>query len=659
MITQTEISKKAETDYSKAFAMLEEKVLAVLQTYSNVERGSGHFSQITTALYEHAKKLVLEFLHLSSKEYVVIFCSPMAGEKLKQTIAAKNYYYLSSHDLGLPIGLRVLVVKKKDLPKGIPFQMGGGTVKLVSSKSLVLADVPERFEAGTPPVVNAITFAVALRIVGKFKSNPFQFNDELKETSAIDAILHVEQWVDLYGTELLSELQKTIIGRKTIVPVEGGEQRFINFDNAASTPAFLPVWNAACKAWRQPVSAQKNIVTEVKNICSGFFHAPQDSYDVVFCTNTTEAINIVARSMDNKDEAHIEPVVLNTRLEHHSNELPWRFLRKTKHIRLEVDNYGFINLQQLERLLREYNENHLHGRQRIRMVAVNGASNVLGSYNDLRSIATIAHKYKAQILVDGAQLVAHRRLDLLNDGIDFLAFSGHKMYAPFGSGALIARKGLLSYNKKTLDEIKASGEENIVGIAAIGKSMDLLQRTGMDNIRDEEQELTRYALQAMSGMKGVKLFGIKDVHDIRFADKGAIITFRVKGVPHNLVAKELAEIGGIGVRTGCFCAHLIVKQLMSITLLRGKVAELFLKLLPTVDTGTLPGVVRISFGLGNDANNIDQFVQTMQRITSTKRNYFQRFTAYMQNGTIILPETETEKQIKEFINLSVDRIFRL
>lgn len=658
MITQTILQKKVESDYLKAFSILEEKIYAVLQTYSNVERGSGHHSLVTTALYEQAREIVLEYLHLDPQKYVVIFCSPLWSEKLKLTLKSTHYYYLTSHDLGLPIGISVLAILKSDLPKGIPARMGGGTIKLVSARSLVLADIPDRFEAGTPPVVNAIAFALALRIIGKFKANPFQVSDDLKLNSTPESVLHQDRWINSFEKELLNQLKQTVIGIDAHVPTSGGNTRFINLDNAASTPALEPVWETVCQTWRQTELSQKIIIAETKNICSKFFHAPSEKYDIIFCSNTTEAINIAAENL-NYDDTYIEPVILNTRLEHHSNELPWRYTKKASLIRLDVDANGFINHYKLESLLKAYNQSYKHGKKRIKLVAVTGASNVLGTFNDIRSIAVLAHQYNAQILVDGAQLAAHRKVDMLKEDIDFFAFSGHKMYAPFGSGALIVRKNTLNLTFESLEKIKASGEENVVGIAALGKAMNLLQRIGMNIISDEEHMLSRYALQSLLKFDNVKVYGLTDVNHPQFANRGAIITFKVKGAPHNLVAKELAELGGIGVRTGCFCAHLIVKRLMGITPFRGKMAEASLKLSPTTDTSSLPGIVRISMGFQNNSNDIEHFIDTMKVITSNYRNLFERFLAFMESGSPSLPKTKTGEQINDFVTRCKDSIFKI
>ena len=297
-------------------------------------------------------------------------------------------------------------------------------------------------------------------------------------------------WSSYSGRALL-ELRQTLIGRGVHVPTAEGTRPFINLDNAASTPTFAPIWDAVCRTWRQPGQVQSEIVQQVKSICADVLCAPAADYDVIFTPNTTEAINLVAESLRNEAEAGSEWVVLNTLLEHNSNELPWRTIPGVSLIRLPVDDEGFVDPDELEALLRAYNQEGRHGNQRIKLVAVSGASNVLGTYNDLGEISRIVHRYGARLLVDAAQLVAHRKVEMAGWGIDYLAFSAHKVYAPFGTGVLLARKGLLRFGPAELEVIRSSGEENAVGIAALGKALLLLQRIGLDVIREEEQALTR------------------------------------------------------------------------------------------------------------------------------------------------------------------------
>jgi selenocysteine lyase/cysteine desulfurase len=147
-----------------AFSDLEIRLYAALETYSNVHRGSGHFSAVTTHLYELARNIVLEYLHLSKSKYCIIFCTPARSEQLIKLLEPESLYCLSSKDIGLPIGVRALAIIKKSLPKGVPFQAGGGTARLVSPDYIVWSGIPDKFEAGTPAIINIIAFVQALKL---------------------------------------------------------------------------------------------------------------------------------------------------------------------------------------------------------------------------------------------------------------------------------------------------------------------------------------------------------------------------------------------------------------------------------------------------------------------------------------------------------------
>ena len=351
------------------------------------------------------------------------------------------------------------------------------------------------------------------------------------------------------------------------------------------------------------------------------------AYDVIFTSNTTEAINLAAESLRNESEPGIEPVVLNTLLEHNSNELPWRMVPGFSLIRLPVDAEGFVDLNELETLLCAYNQKGQHGKKRIKLVAVSGASNVLGVFNNLAEISRIVHRYGARLLVDAAQLVAHRKVEMEGCGIDYLAFSAHKVYAPFGTGVLVVRKGLLHFSPAELELIQSSGEENVGGIAALGKALVLLQRIGLDVIQEEEQALTGRALRGLAQIPGLKIYGIKDPDSPRFAQKGGVIVFRLKGIMANRVAKELAERGGIGVRSGCHCAHLLIKHLLNIPPLLEQFQGLILTLFPQV---ALPGLTRVSLGIENSEEDVDTLIHVLGKIARQPRTGANRHAVQQQ-----------------------------
>ncbi|HOW32539.1 MAG TPA: aminotransferase class V-fold PLP-dependent enzyme, partial [Bacteroidales bacterium] len=464
-------------------------------------------------------------------------------------------------------------------------------------------------------IINVIAFARALQLTSKYSKEIFGQAGTEKLSAA--EILYNDELSDIAGSELLEKFRQTLITFPDKVPTAGGEKPFINLDNGASTPTFLPVWEAFSKTLLCDGKVQQEVISEVKTICSRFIGAPLADYEMVFVSNATEAINLVAKNISRQLSQSEDFVVLNTYLEHNSNDLPWRMADGISVLRFPVDDDGFLDLKKLETVLCDYNEKGTFGKKRIRLLAVSGASNVLGTFNDLAEISRIAHHYGARLLVDAAQLVARRRVDMHNTGIDYLAFSAHKAYAPFGSGLLAARKELLNFTPAELENYKASGEENAAGIAALGKSLSFLQRIGIDLIEQEERTLTIQALKGLSAIPGVKVFGMKGPESPAFDRKGGVIVLSVKGIMPNVLARRLAEQGAIGVRYGCHCSHLLVKRLLRVSpgleKFQGIIARMFSRV-------NFPGVTRISIGIENSSSDIETFVNTLKTIVSNPRS---------------------------------------
>ena len=592
-----------------AFTELERGIYTSLEVYSNVHRGSGHNSIVTTYLFEKAREKVLKYMRLKSDRYVVIFCTPERASALKKMMVSGSYQSISSRDIGLPLGLVALAAQRKALPGGVPYQTGGGTTRLISPGWIIWAGTPDKFEAGTPAIINIITFARALMLISHFGEGAFQSSTAGKLTA--DEILHMDELEGYSGQKLLEELRQKLIGRNVLVSTLEGTRPFINFDNGASTPTFEPVWNAFRKTLSQSEEIRQEIIKEVRSVCSEMLGAPLSNYDVIFTSNTTEAINLAAQNLNLESVTDNEPIVLNTLLEHNSNDLPWRMFSNFSLVRMQVNADGFLDLNELNTILSDYNQTGHHGRKRIKLVAVSGASNVLGSFNDLEEISRIVHKYNAQLLVDAAQLVAHRKVQMGKCGIDYLAFSAHKVYAPFGTGVLVVRKGLLRFSQEELNLINSSGEENAAGIAALGKALLILQKIGLDLIQKEEQLLTERILRRMTEIKGIRVYGVKDPDSPLFARKGGVIAFDFKDKFPWKVAKTLAERGGIGVRYGCHCAHLLVKHLVGVPPFLEQFQGFLLRLFPRLN---LPGILRVSLGIENNEKEIDTFINVLKEI---------------------------------------------
>jgi selenocysteine lyase/cysteine desulfurase len=530
------------------------------------------------------------------------------------------------------------------LPRGVPFQTGGGTARLVAPDWVIWAKAPDKFEAGTPAIINVIAFAKALQLIQYFGKDAFRKVTWERLTAA--EILHQDELEEYSGRELLDGLRQTLIGQDVRVPTTDGLKSYVNLDNAASTPTFRPIWEAVWQSWLQPRQIQEQIVHDVRSICADVLGASLKSYDVIFTSNTTEAINLVAESLRNESEQDVKPVVVNTLLEHNSNELPWRMIPDASLIRLSIDMEGFIDLHELETLLSTYNQKGQHGKKRIQLVAVSGASNVLGVYNDLVEISRIVHQYGARLLVDAAQMVAHRKVQMEELGVDYLVFSAHKVYAPFGTGVLMTKKRLLHFNTAELNRIQSSGEENVGGVAALGKALLLLQRIGLDLIREEEQALTKRAVCDLARIPGLTMYGIQNPESPRFAQKGGVIVFTLKDRLATQIAQEVAEQGGIGLRAGCHCAHLLVKHLLNIPPWQARLQRVIVTLFPQL---SLPGVARLCLGIENTIEDVDTLIAALTKIA-------QQPPTKMGNP-FASTKTNIQKQMGEFAETAAQNVY--
>ncbi|WP_024772254.1 aminotransferase class V-fold PLP-dependent enzyme [Aquimarina macrocephali] len=631
-----------------AFAELERGVHAALETYSNVHRGSGHNSMVSSHLYEHARDIVLEYMGLNKDRYIVIFCSSKRTNSLTSQLKSGSYQFLTSLEIGLPLGITAVVVGKKALPKGTPSECGGGTARLVAAEWIIWNNGPDKFEAGTPAIVNVIAFSKALLLMKQYGKDIFKKLSQ-KDLS-VNELIYKDELEKYSGLELMKKLKQTLIGRGLIVPTMEGERQFVNLDNSASTPTFTPIWNTFREALRLPEKRRQEVVQEVKTICSEILGAPLENYDIIFTKNTTESINLVSENLINNPENDIDPVVLISLLEHSSNDLPWRMISQNSLIRLGVNEEGFIDLVELEKNLREYNLEYKYAKKRIKVVALSGASNVLGSCHNIKEVSSIVHKYGAKLLIDGAQVVAHLKVEVEKDGIDYMAFSAHKIYAPFGTGVLVVKKGLLNHNLNEKKRIQLSGEENIGGIASLGKALVLLQRIGMDVVHKEEQVLTKRILDGMSKIPGLTVFGVNDPKSPKFDDRIGVIVFETKGILHNKLAEEMFRKGGIGVRYGCHCAHLLVKKITGISPVLEQVQRIVLTVAPKTQ---LPGVVRVSLGIENTEEDVDILIEVLHKLIQQIKEK----PSGAQKKANSKAEADFQKQLDDFSQAAVKRVY--
>lgn len=410
-----------------------------------------------------------------------------------------------------------------------------------------------------------------------------------------------------------------------ITLLDGSHVLPINFDNGATTPAFRQARVCVCSSLQRYGSIGRGkgqnseycnrIYEEARDNILSFFNLNEDDgYTVIYVKNSTEGLNLLADTLiTNKHQK-----VLTTRMEHHANDLPWRKSCAIEYI--EVDSLGKINIDSIEKKL-------IKGKGSIKYLTITGASNVTGYVNPINKIAMIAHKYGAKIIVDAAQLVAHRKIDMKGtgngDSIDFLVFSAHKMYAPFGSGAIVGLKSefenkepflrgggaveIVLDNKVYWTDVPDKyepGTPNFLGVVAMSSAFNQLSEVTMEAVEDHEKILSNHFLQEITKINKVKVYG-----DINEINRLGVFPFNVEGINHKDVADSLALIRGISVRNGWFCAHPYVKRLLGV-----KDDEL-LKYIKDPDTVRM-GMVRASFGLYNEINEIDDFMETLEYIIS-------------------------------------------
>lgn len=404
----------------------------------------------------------------------------------------------------------------------------------------------------------------------------------------------------------------------------------INFDNAATTPPIKSSIDCIQRLSNTYASigrgtGQKSQITTdlyyaSKEFIMDFFNVrDKDKYVVIYVNNTTEGINKLSKTLLKE---HDDEVVISSRMEHHSNDLPWRNRGKVDYI--EVDTEGRLKIDELEEKLK-------NNFGKVKYVSLTGASNVTGYVNDIHYIAKIVHKYGAKIIIDAAQLVPHKKVNMSGEteaeDIDFLVFSSHKIYSPFGVGVII---GLKEEFEKTDPDYSGGGTVDLVldneaiylpppercepgtpnffGVMSLINSLSFINTLGYNYIEEHEKILLEHTFNGLKSISSIINYG--DVENI--SDRLGIATFNVKKMYHRDVAEILAKKNGISVRHGWFCAHPYCRRLMNVT---EKESALFLE----NPNEKMLGMVRISFAIYNSLNEVDTFLNVIEDICKKNR----------------------------------------
>ncbi|MHB1711540.1 MAG: aminotransferase class V-fold PLP-dependent enzyme [Acidimicrobiales bacterium] len=405
----------------------------------------------------------------------------------------------------------------------------------------------------------------------------------------------------------------SLVGSGQLVPcLDGVERPAVELDQAASTQSlpevaarvteFLPWYSSVHRGAGFRSRRATSAYEDARRAVMAFVGRDPDGDDVaVLCRNTTEAINHLAYRLP------LAPtdVVVTTVVEHHANLLPWSRVAERRYV--ECGRDGTFDLDDVAAAL--------DAGPRPALLAVTGASNVTGWLPPVESIIECSHLRGIPVVVDAAQLAPHRPLPV---AADYLAFSGHKLYAPFGSGALIGPRSTFetgdpflagggAVDLVDLDEVvwtappdrEEAGSPNVVGAVALHAAIDGLQAVGWERIVAHDAALASRLRRGLSTIDGVRLLGPPAGGGVETLPLAA---FTLDGMHHALVAARLSAEYGIAVRHGCFCAHPYVVRLLGLD--EGAV-DTYRNEVIRGDHRRVPGAVRASAGLGTSAHEID------------------------------------------------------
>ena len=324
-----------------------------------------------------------------------------------------------------------------------------------------------------------------------------------------------------------------------------------------------------------------------------FINAPKVE-EVIFTRGTTESLNLVVSSFGDRFLSEGDEVIVSV-MEHHSNIVPWQLLAAKKGIAIKVipmTDDGDVIMEEYEKLFNE----------KTRIVSITQVSNVLGTINPVKEIIRIAHEHEVPVMVDGAQSTPHMKVDVQDLDCDFFAFSGHKIYGPTGIGVLYGKEKWLdemppyqgggemiesvSFEKTTFEKLPfkfEAGTPDYVATHGLATALNYVTELGLDNVFAHEQELTRYAMEQMKEIPGMRLFGTSQ-------HKDAVISFLVGDI-HHLDMGTLLDRLGIAVRTGHHCAEPLMHRL------------------------GISGTVRASFALYNTKEEVYALIAGIKRVS--------------------------------------------
>ncbi len=379
-------------------------------------------------------------------------------------------------------------------------------------------------------------------------------------------------------------------------------KQLVYFDNAASTQKPVQVLNAQKKLHIEFYGNIHRAAHHMADKTTMEFEAVRDKVknfinaerreEIIFTKGTTESANLIASSFGEQFITRGSEIIVSE-MEHHSNIVPWQLIalnKGAKIIKLPMSDSGELQTGLLPDLITS----------KTKIIAITHVSNVLGTINPVKQIIETAHYRRIPVFIDGAQATQHIPVDVRELDADFYAFSAHKMYGPNGVGVLYGKSSWLeqlppyqgggemisevTFDKTTFSEIPfkfEAGTPNITGVVAFGAALDLIQEIGVDNIFEWEHELLNHATSQLKNINGLRIFG-------EAPRKSGVISFNVEGI-HPFDIGTLLDKMGIALRTGHHCADPLMKFF------------------------NIPGTVRISFGMYNTKEEIDHFMDALNR----------------------------------------------
>lgn len=379
----------------------------------------------------------------------------------------------------------------------------------------------------------------------------------------------------------------------------------VYFDNAATSQKPIQVIDAIRDYYLNYNSNIHRAVHQLAEESTAAFELTRDKVakfinaknreEVVFVRGTTEAINLIAYSWG-RQNVQKDDIVVTTEYEHHSNIVPWQLLAKEKGAKLQyigIDDNGELILDQLDEYL---------DTGRVKLVTVSHMSNVLGTISPIEDMIRKCHKKGVKVLLDAAQSVPHMKADVQKLDCDFFVFSAHKMLGPTGVGVLWARREILDSMppfhgggdmirevhkyETTWNDLPfkfEAGTPNIADVIGFSAAIDYLNVIGMDKVREHEIELTKYALEKISAVKGIILYGTPDM-----SKRGGVISFNLGDIhPHDLAT--IIDEDGVAIRSGHHCAQVLMERL------------------------EVAATSRASFYIYNTKDEVDIFIRSLNR----------------------------------------------